>query len=111
MTENSKDDEVISACEMSWDTIKRTADIMNEAYKNDCEIFRHYGLYWRTWPEEKPGPSEKVLLCVHKHPITWLLFDYMELHDGSITWLDPRGSLDCKPGDRWLPLSALEKLP
>jgi hypothetical protein len=50
-------------------------------------------------------------LCVHKHPITWLLFDYMELHDGSITWLDPRGSLDCKPGDRWLPLSALEKLP
>lgn len=65
-----------------------------------AEIFRLYGLYWHTWPSEKPERDRKIHIRgrafgLESAGIARTAPDYHEFKDG----------------DQWLYTEALEKLP
>lgn len=68
------------------------------------------GLYWRTWPSEKPetdpnGNNYCLIWPIGENEISYgFVDDYGR-------WDVEKRYIPTQPGDRWLPLSALEKLP
>ena len=70
------------------------------------------GLYWRTWPSEKPElETYYVVNCIR---FVHVCFFRPATSEAEACWSIPAGvpnKLLVIDGDRWIPLSAMEKLP
>lgn len=90
--------------EIEWKSIP----LIQEFTKGD--LLKSLGLYWRTWPEEKPKYAERCMIISHKGILQHGTYEYR-----STVWEydddDGGRCYPCESGDRWLPLEALKGLP
>lgn len=78
--------------------------------RSDLRTLKSLGLYWRTWPSEKPHLGDYVLIISKRPGIhEWVHAAYVGT-DQFLTW-ENVALFKLHDGDQWLPLKALEVLP